>query len=447
MISDPANPLFANSPSGTDILFTAGDGSTVLPSEIEVYNNNGTKELVAWVKTDISASSPTQLFMYYDGPTVANSSATWNSNYTMVQHLQEDPSSTLFDSTSNANNGTSSGGMTSVNQVAGKIGGALNFDGSNDLVNVGDDTSLFPTDITLEAWASADVFSTWNGIVTNKVGSGDGINLQMGTAQNIASLVSGGGGLTYVRTENGSQHRPVVSHRHYPRQRDQHEHPLRRWRSGRYRDSRSGVRRDTARRKDWLFLHDRVTPVRRHDRRGARFRHRPKWRLDPGSVPADRTERDLHLDRGRAIGARTVDLSLARPRSRRDRSTSTPKGNLVDGADIHCNYNSFAARYLAIVSETFPPNSDKDTNHEDSIVRSHFRTRRVHIRFFGPRGAGQHQQLQLRRWLCGYDHGPDSQLDRESRRVWQSSESLILRLSFRQGKVRIPPEEMSPQRS
>ena len=58
-ITDPGNPVFGNAASGQDVVFTAADGLTVLPREIERYSA-ATQELDAWVKTNVSAtmSSP-----------------------------------------------------------------------------------------------------------------------------------------------------------------------------------------------------------------------------------------------------------------------------------------------------------------------------------------------------------------------------------------------------
>ena len=89
--------------------------------------------------------------------------------------------------------------MTSGQQVAGQVGGALQFDGG-DYVNVGNDGSLFPMDFTMEAWAKADVLTSWHGVITNKQDANHGANLQLGPTQNIASLVGDGSAYTYVQT-------------------------------------------------------------------------------------------------------------------------------------------------------------------------------------------------------------------------------------------------------
>jgi hypothetical protein len=72
--------------------------------------------------------------------------------------LKEDPSSAapqMKDSTSNGNNGTSAGSMTTTDQVAGKIDGSLDFDGSNDEIQCGNAASLqITTELTIEAWTN-----------------------------------------------------------------------------------------------------------------------------------------------------------------------------------------------------------------------------------------------------------------------------------------------------
>ena len=84
--------------------------------------------------------------------------------------------------------------------VAGVTGQALCFDGSDDRVDMGRRTSLAPASITMEAWVNISALGTYNGIVTNKVDANRGINLQVGTVQNIAALVGNGVGHRYIKT-------------------------------------------------------------------------------------------------------------------------------------------------------------------------------------------------------------------------------------------------------
>jgi len=145
-ITDGANDVFASAQSnGNDILFTTADGSTKLPHEIEDFTTtSGSEQLIAWVKIPtLSANEDTTIFMYYGHSTIASQQDVenvWDANYVMVQHLQESDidggAGDILDSTSNNNDGTTSG-MDTDDQVTGKIGGSFDFDGSDDYVDVG----------------------------------------------------------------------------------------------------------------------------------------------------------------------------------------------------------------------------------------------------------------------------------------------------------------------
>ncbi len=104
----------------------------------------------------ISSSADTDLTLYWDstqddnttyigesGGTVAQS--VWDSDFDIVNHFAQDPSSVapqLLDSTSNNNDGTTVGSMTSANLVdADDVGKVIEFDGSDDYVDFGDITS------------------------------------------------------------------------------------------------------------------------------------------------------------------------------------------------------------------------------------------------------------------------------------------------------------------
>jgi hypothetical protein len=80
----------------------------------------------------------------------------------------------LKDSTSNNNNPTSQGSMTSADQVTGKIDGSIDFDGSNDELQLGNTASLQITGaLTVEAWAKPARTGSYMGIGGKlKYGSG-----------------------------------------------------------------------------------------------------------------------------------------------------------------------------------------------------------------------------------------------------------------------------------
>ena len=118
--------------NGNDVVFTDGSGNQ-LNHEIE-YFDGGSGELVAWVNvTSLSSTSDTLLYMYYGNPdcdSMENVSGVWDSDFVMVQHLNE-TSGIHVDSTVFGNDGTAFNG---VNQDAtGVVDGADSFDGTDDL--------------------------------------------------------------------------------------------------------------------------------------------------------------------------------------------------------------------------------------------------------------------------------------------------------------------------
>jgi hypothetical protein len=161
---DPSNSdIFGKAQSdGDDILFTASDGTTKLDHEIEKYvDTAGSEELVAHVKIPtVSATEDTVFYVYYGNSGASNqqnAEGVWGADYVGVWHLSEDPSGTapqMKDSTdpANGNHGTTSGSMTSDDQVAGKMGGGLDLDGTDDYVDVTDSASLRVQQLTFAAW-------------------------------------------------------------------------------------------------------------------------------------------------------------------------------------------------------------------------------------------------------------------------------------------------------
>jgi len=138
-----ANGGSVQNSNGWDIIFTDSGGVNQLDHELVSYDAV-TGDLVAWVSTALSASSDTDIYMYYGNGAIScdpsNPAGVWNSNYKGVWHLEEDPATAgtdgIIDSTSNANHGTDNGSMNASDQVDGKIGKALDFDGSDDYLTL-----------------------------------------------------------------------------------------------------------------------------------------------------------------------------------------------------------------------------------------------------------------------------------------------------------------------
>jgi hypothetical protein len=148
--------------SGNDIFFTNASGH-ILDHEIELYQriyNSSHAHLVAWVKVNLSSTQDTLISMYYGNPAINNQenpAGVWSNGYQAVYHLSEDPTGTVYDSTANNNDGTSSGSMTSSDQTQGIFDGSIDFDGSDDLLNVGDVNSNSWPGITVQSWIYHDV--------------------------------------------------------------------------------------------------------------------------------------------------------------------------------------------------------------------------------------------------------------------------------------------------
>jgi hypothetical protein len=137
-----------------DILFMNNIGvATKLNHEIEYYDASS-GELVVWVNISLlSSTSDTILYMYYGNDhclSKENGPGTWDSHFLGVYHMSESYGS-LIDSTGNRRNIPV--GTTPTYRIAGKIGRAIQFDGTDDYFEKADyyDVSAL-TGLTMEVW-------------------------------------------------------------------------------------------------------------------------------------------------------------------------------------------------------------------------------------------------------------------------------------------------------
>ncbi|MCB0361504.1 MAG: DUF2341 domain-containing protein [Bdellovibrionales bacterium] len=148
-IASDANIAAKAQNSGADLVFVSTDQITPLKHEIESYDFT-TGKLIAWVLIpSLSANTDFNFYIHYGNATSGEMESpmdVWGDNYVGVWHFNEDPSITNsgYCAGENANecdsspyhrNGKSNGSMTSTDLISGKIGGALDFDGSNDYIN------------------------------------------------------------------------------------------------------------------------------------------------------------------------------------------------------------------------------------------------------------------------------------------------------------------------
>ncbi len=138
--------------SGLDIVMTDADGTTILPREIvSVSTTASTMEAYVSIPT-LSDTVTTSFFVYYGNSSgsLANSTTVWSAQRA-VWHMEEDPSittdgscgggsSSMCDSTVNANHATSTG-FTSANVTSSPIGNAYAF-GTGRRLNAQSGTSL-----------------------------------------------------------------------------------------------------------------------------------------------------------------------------------------------------------------------------------------------------------------------------------------------------------------
>ncbi|MFW9893511.1 MAG: DUF2341 domain-containing protein, partial [Candidatus Thorarchaeota archaeon] len=145
--------------NGDDIVFVK-DG-WILPHEIELFEqsyNSSHGHLIAWVRTDLSASSDTVLSMYYGDPSSEsreNPNGVWDTSFAAVWHLSEDPAGTVYDSTSNNNDGMGLPNGSEPTLQTGKIYGCSEFYGeaTNDRIEAPHSSSLvLSSDMLVEAW-------------------------------------------------------------------------------------------------------------------------------------------------------------------------------------------------------------------------------------------------------------------------------------------------------
>ncbi|GLZ30123.1 hypothetical protein Lesp02_23130 [Lentzea sp. NBRC 105346] len=147
-----------------DILFTAGDGVTKLKHEVEKYTS-GTGQIIAWVKMPTLSSTSNELYMYYGNASASAQSDpanVWTNGFAGVYHLKENPTNPgtneIKDSTANGYHGSSSGSMTSSNQVAGNIDGSVSFDGTDDKIPTADYADgASVSQLSISAWVSPAV--------------------------------------------------------------------------------------------------------------------------------------------------------------------------------------------------------------------------------------------------------------------------------------------------
>jgi hypothetical protein len=114
--------------------------------------------------------------------------------------LDETSGVTAADRSTNSNNGTVTNTTFDAGSVTGQFGNALQFDGSNDYINVPNHSSLNPTGaITVSAWIKADTWAanSWDASIVSKeqwASGSSGYVLRCGDNGKLSFSFSSGGG-------------------------------------------------------------------------------------------------------------------------------------------------------------------------------------------------------------------------------------------------------------
>ncbi|NUQ34026.1 MAG: DUF2341 domain-containing protein [Planctomycetaceae bacterium] len=145
---------------GGDILITNAAG-TQLYHEIEKYDPV-TGELILWVSTQVTASTDHIMYLYYGndagGLDESDANNTWNNaNFIMVQHFEETASvaNEVTDDSGEGCHGTPVGYSASAGGASGKIGDAIQFNGTSQHVRIDGNTANFDNiidELTIACW-------------------------------------------------------------------------------------------------------------------------------------------------------------------------------------------------------------------------------------------------------------------------------------------------------
>lgn len=152
------------------IAITESDGTTEVKAEIVRWDHSARKVWIKFKATSISSTSDTIFYLYYDKTHADNTNIgdvtetaaqdVYDNNHLSVYNLEQDPSGSapqMLDSTSNNNDGTSNGTMTSGDLVDGQIGKGIEFDGVDDDLQLSDNTIWDgATTLTISSWIKYD---------------------------------------------------------------------------------------------------------------------------------------------------------------------------------------------------------------------------------------------------------------------------------------------------
>jgi hypothetical protein len=154
---------------GAAVRFTAEDGVTLLPHEIETWDPAG--ESLVWVRIPtLAADASTSIYMMWgeEPPPPLDPAETFAAPHLGVWHLDEDPGAEpIADSTAGGLTGTAEDSMDGDNLVAGPLAGALHFD-NDQFVDFGDADALELPVYSWSLWIRGDEAADSTGVVNGQ---------------------------------------------------------------------------------------------------------------------------------------------------------------------------------------------------------------------------------------------------------------------------------------
>ncbi|MFH0892645.1 MAG: hypothetical protein V1867_07800 [Candidatus Falkowbacteria bacterium] len=181
LISNTDDDLMRNALSdGSDIIFTSADGVTEINYERKLYNP-ADGQLIAWVKTDLSSSTDTFLYMYYGNGDIAYDHSTttgvWDTDYLGVWHMDEPPTGAADDikDSSGYSHHMTSYNMDSAKRIVTNTGYAYDFDGAGDYLEDTDGENYVNglSQFTVELWLKSDLTATDRGFIIGEPPAGN----------------------------------------------------------------------------------------------------------------------------------------------------------------------------------------------------------------------------------------------------------------------------------
>jgi hypothetical protein len=161
-LADLGTDFFANvEADGSDIVVTFGDGTTKLPRElvdIDTVAKTGELHFLAPV---LSSEVATDFYIYFGNIAATETNDNmWLTNYSLVQHLNNDPSGPapqMVDSTGRGHHGTSNGAMLTEDLITAPVGKGLDFDDNDDSISIANPGNLGSDQGTISFWVNSPV--------------------------------------------------------------------------------------------------------------------------------------------------------------------------------------------------------------------------------------------------------------------------------------------------